>query len=199
MNKFLRQYGRIVFCILLIVLLVFGFKEVKRTFLVGVGNPENSCRGYRKITQVEKKCGKDGLLNFEGIQNWYDTFYYLTYPKGDPEHPIELEGIYCMRKNDNGYVRYWIHFPQQGETLDSYMEKKNIKPTPKREQIEVTTASGETIKCYYFIKPNQQPSSSTYLFFEYGGCYYNMRAGDTLDQAKEYCALLLSTATATNS
>ena len=116
--------------------------------MVGAGNPENSCRGYRTITQVEKKCGRQGLLNLDGVRDWYDTYYFLTYPKGDPKSPIALEGIYCMEKNDNGFVRYWICFPQQGDTMESYMERNNIKPTPEREEIEITAESGETITAY---------------------------------------------------
>mgnify|MGYP007132753304 FL=1 len=192
MKKLLQQHGKIILFIVVIILLVFGFKEARRTFLVSAGNPENSCRGYRTIKQVEKKCGWEGLLNLDGVQDWYDTYYFLTYPKGDPKNPTALEGIYCMEKNDNGFVRYWIYFPQQGDTLENYMERNNIKPTPEREEIEITAASGETITAYRFIKPDQEPTESIYLFFEHDGLYYSMRVKDSIDEVKEYCGLLLS-------
>lgn len=65
MKKLLQQHGKIILFIVVIILLVFGFKEARRTFLVSAGNPENSCRGYRTIKQVEKKCGWEGLLNLD--------------------------------------------------------------------------------------------------------------------------------------
>ena len=44
------------------------------------------------------------------------------------------------------------------------------------------------------IKPNQEPTESIYLFFEHDGLYYSMRVRDSIDEAKEYCGLLLSSA-----
>ena len=74
------------------------------------------------------------------------------------------------------------------------MERNNIKPTPEREEIRITAVSGETITAYRFIKPDQEPTGSIYLFFEHDGLYYSMRVRDSIDEVKEYCGLLLSSA-----
>ena len=47
---------------------------------------------------------------------------------------------------------------------------------------------------FQLIKPNQEPTESIYLFFEHDGLYYSMRVRDSIDEAKEYCGLLLSSA-----
>ena len=75
MKKLLQQYGKNILFIVVIILLVFGFKEARRTFLVSAGNPENSCRGYRTIKQVEKKCGLEPILKQDGVHDLNDKKY----------------------------------------------------------------------------------------------------------------------------